>query len=80
MRYLVDFLPALVLLSVIGFWQGFRYFSTRPVSRALYLVLGIGLIAISIIASILLTFSFSPSYFNNYHHQLWREIISFFPQ
>jgi len=80
MRYLMDFLPALVLLSIIGFWLGFRYFSSRPVSLALYLVLGIGLIAVSIIASILLTFSFNPSYFYNYHPQLWRAIINFFPQ
>jgi len=79
-RYLVDFLPALVLLSIIGFWQGFRYFSSRPASRVLYLIFGISLIAVSILVSILLAFALSPSYFNNYNPQLWRILTHFFPQ
>ena len=80
MRYLVDFLPALVLLSAIGFWQGFRYFSSRPVCRAVYLILAITLIAVPIMVSILLAFSLSPSFFHNYNPQLWRMLINFTPQ
>jgi len=79
MRFLLDFLPALVLLSIIGFWQGFRYFSSRPVGRALYLAFGIGLIAVSIIASPLLSISVNPSFFHDANPQLWRMLINFSP-
>jgi len=77
-RYLVDFLPALVLLSIIGFWQGGRYFSSRPVSLVLYLAFGIGLIVVSIIVAILMAFSLSPSFFYFYNPNAWNIIINFF--
>jgi hypothetical protein len=70
-RYFEDFLPALLLLSIIGFWQGYRYCFTHPGSRVLYLVIGICLIAISIIASTLLGLSFGSPRFGEFNPHLW---------
>jgi len=71
LRYFEDFLPSLIILSIIGFWQGCRYYSTRPGHRTLYLVVGIGLIAISIIASTLIGLSFGSPRFEEFNSHLW---------
>jgi len=77
-RFFADFIPALVLLSTIGFWQGYRYYATRPVNRALYLLAGIGLIAVSIVVSNLLALSVSSARFRELNPVLWREIVNLF--
>ena len=71
LRYFEDFLPSLITLSIIGFWQGYRYYSTRPAHRTLYLVIGVGLIAISIIASTLVGLSFGSPRFEEFNRYLW---------
>ena len=70
-RYFGDFLPSLIILSIIGFWQGYRYYSTRPTHRIIYLVIGISLIIISIAASTLLAFSFGSPRFEEFNPHLW---------
>ncbi len=57
MRYTVDFVPALNLFAVIGFWQGYNFFSRWPLIRKYYAILGIGLAFLSILCSGLLAIS-----------------------
>ena len=57
MRYLLDFIPALALLSVIGFWQGLKTFKTQPVIRFAISISGIILGVYSISMSLLLPIS-----------------------
>jgi hypothetical protein len=40
-RYMADFMPALTLLSVLGFWQGYRLLTQRPSVQRFYSILGI---------------------------------------
>jgi hypothetical protein len=78
MRYFLDFIPPLVLLSIIGFWQLYRYFADRPVSKAVYIVFGIGLIILSITASNLLALSINSGQFRQSNPLLWRQLVNFF--
>ena len=57
MRYAEDFMPALILLSIIGFWQGSRLLSQQPEKHKIYTLLGAALAGISIITAILLALS-----------------------
>ncbi len=54
MRYAEDFMPALVLLSALGFWQGYSLLSKKKIARRLYALAGVALILISIAVSWLL--------------------------
>jgi hypothetical protein len=78
MRYFADFIPALVILSVIGFWQLHRPLSRRPASRIVYVLIGIGLLAISVIASNLLALSINSGRFRQFDPVLWRQLVNFF--
>jgi hypothetical protein len=71
-RYFGDFLPSLVILSIIGFWQGYRYYAAHPTSRMVYLAVGIGFMTVSIVASILLAISFSLPRFEEFNPHLWK--------
>ncbi len=53
-RYLGDFLPALLLLSVIGFWQAIGFLKGRSWGRVLSAAFAVGLIGVSVIVSNLL--------------------------
>ncbi len=55
MRYMGDFLPAMTVLSALGFWQGYRL--QNPSAKALYVLLGIMLAGISLLVSTLLAIS-----------------------
>ena len=54
MRYLEDFMPALTLLSLIGFWQGLNLLGTGSIKGRLYCLVGVLLAATSIVISILI--------------------------
>jgi hypothetical protein len=56
-RYIADFMPALVLLSIIGFWQGYNFLSHKSALHKLYVTVGMILITTSIVVSILLALS-----------------------
>ena len=53
-RYLADCISSLLLLSILGFWQGYQALTSRPRSRRIYLFIGISLIVVSIVISTLL--------------------------
>jgi hypothetical protein len=54
MRFLEDFLPALMLLSIIGFWQGYQLLAQNLAWRHAYTALGVLLATWSVTASLLL--------------------------
>ncbi|MGZ9165478.1 MAG: hypothetical protein ACXW4U_09900 [Anaerolineales bacterium] len=57
MRYLGDFMPALAIISVFGFWQGYQLLAQKPLHQRVYSILGIILASLSIIISILFSIS-----------------------
>ncbi|HTP02147.1 MAG TPA: hypothetical protein VMJ64_12305 [Anaerolineales bacterium] len=57
MRFVEDFLPALMILSILGFWEGYQILSKRPTGQRIYAITG-GLLAMaSIVTSVLLGMS-----------------------
>jgi hypothetical protein len=56
-RYLSDFFPALTLLSLIGFWQGYSLLVNKPIGRKLYAIAAVLAAIASISFSILLAIS-----------------------
>ncbi|OGO38972.1 MAG: hypothetical protein A2Z03_03755 [Chloroflexi bacterium RBG_16_56_8] len=63
MRFLEDFMPSLILLSVIGFWQGYQFLSRKPTGKRLYTIFGIALASASILISTLLAISTNDARF-----------------
>jgi hypothetical protein len=63
MRYQADFMPFLVILSVLGFWQSHKVFDQKPNMRRVYEVVGAGLAIITIINSTLLALSANDARF-----------------
>jgi len=57
MRYLLDVVPALSLLALIGFWQGLRLLQSRRIARRLFAILGMGLGAYTIAVSFIISVS-----------------------
>lgn len=57
MRYLLDFIPTLTLLAVIGFWQGHKLLKNRPVARFSFAILGILLVVYGVVVSFALSLS-----------------------
>ena len=57
LRYTADFMPSLIILSTLGFWQGYQLLQSNHTQRILFSVFGITIACISIIANILLPLS-----------------------
>lgn len=57
MRFLGEFLPFLIILSVMGFWQGYRFLPNRSLINTLYALSGITLAGISMVMGTLLAIS-----------------------
>jgi hypothetical protein len=57
MRYWADAFPALMMLSVIGSWQGYRFLADRSLVRRFYITFGVLLAGASILLSMLLAIS-----------------------
>jgi len=51
MRYMVDFIPSITLISSIGFWQGYQLLAKKPAWRKLYSMSGIFLGCATVIIS-----------------------------
>ena len=67
MRYIEDAMPALIMLGIIGFWQGFQAFSHKSIWKWLYTSLGVVLAVISIILSTLVALSVNQARFEILH-------------
>lgn len=57
MRYAEDFMPALLLLSILGFWHGYQVLSHTSGRGKMYTVLGLILAGLSILTGIFLALS-----------------------
>jgi hypothetical protein len=57
MRYFADTVPALLLLSVLGFWEAYQYFTPRSVARVVFSGVSVILAAMTILTSTLLAIS-----------------------
>jgi hypothetical protein len=77
-RYMLDFLPCLFILSMIGFWQLDRWLEARPRGRILYRILFVGLAIASIIIGILLSMTFNSDGFRQLDPLLWRQLGNLF--
>jgi len=63
MRYLTDFMPSLLILSTIGFWQGYKELEQKPSKQKQYAILSIGIISLSIFFSIVIAVSINDARF-----------------
>ncbi|MBE0668962.1 MAG: hypothetical protein IH588_00105 [Anaerolineales bacterium] len=57
MRYLLDLVPTLSLLAVIGFWQGLAQLKAHPAARRMYSTFAIALLIYSIAIGLILPIS-----------------------
>lgn len=57
MRYIEDFFPSLIILSVIGFWQGYQMLADKPALQKKYVSIGLALAIVSIVMSNLIAIS-----------------------
>jgi hypothetical protein len=78
MRYLADAVPSLVLLSILGFWQGAEFLTARPALRRLFIFLVILLVAYSAITSLLLAVTGSEARFENLNPTLFEQLTHWF--
>ncbi|MDP1778746.1 MAG: hypothetical protein Q8K73_00580, partial [Anaerolineales bacterium] len=74
MRYLLDLIPALSLLAVIGFWQGLTELKTRPITWCLFATLGVVLCIYSIAISLLLPISGHLEAYRVFNPELLRKM------
>ncbi len=80
MRYIQDFMPALILFSVIGFWQGYKILIQKPVVLRLYSTIGLVLSGYSIIVSSLLAISGNIVRFLQESPDVLNWLIGIFPR
>jgi hypothetical protein len=62
-RFLEDVMPSMIMVSIIGFWQGYQSLSNKPVGKTVYTTIGIILILISILISTLVALSINNARF-----------------
>ncbi len=57
MRYLLDLIPTLTILAIIGFWQGLDLLKSRPIARFSFAAFGVLLCAYGFVVSFALSLS-----------------------
>jgi hypothetical protein len=62
-RFLEDVMPVLIMLSIIGFWQGYQFFSNKLIGKRFYTAIGVILIVVTILASTLVAISVNDARF-----------------
>jgi len=79
MRFLADFMPSLILLSVLGFWQGLQHLKIHPgKSQSLYSSSAILLATLSCVFSFLPAIADPANLVAKYNPTLLKAIASFF--
>ena len=77
-RYMMDFFPELILLSIIGFWQGYQLLRHRPILRITYSVFGVALAFFTIIITNALGLASHTARMKIYNPELWNYLINLF--
>jgi len=72
MRYLLDLIPALTLLAIIGFWMGLHLPNARQ--KALYISISAGLWAYTMIVGILLAFGSNLQRFKTFNPEIIQQL------
>lgn len=75
-RYFADFTPSLILLSIIGFWLGYRYLVRWLVVHKIYGIAGISLLFISILSSNLIQFSNQATVYQYLFPERWKFLVN----
>ena len=57
MRYLLDLVPTLSILAIVGFWQGLSQFKSHPATRWIYSTIAIALLTYSLAIGLILPIS-----------------------
>ena len=78
MRFIEDFIPALTVLAVLGFWQGYCLLSQRSYSRFIYGFISICLATITIATGMLLGISSYTERFRYINPALFNSMVKFF--
>jgi hypothetical protein len=77
-RYLAEFVPSLMLLSVLGAFEGYHLLQSRAVIRAIYTVFVLGIAMASSSMSLLLAMAENARRFRHYSPHLMRQLVLFF--
>ena len=77
-HYQIDYVPSIVILSIIGFWQGYGFLIHKPTIRKLYVAAGMILMVTSIVISILLVLSAHTAQFQKFNPVLWNDLVRLF--
>ncbi len=77
-RYMLDFIPALMLLSFIGLWQLDELLRSKPRLRFLIRAILAVLMLASILLSLLLSMTFNADGFRHLNPVLWRQLGNLF--
>jgi len=78
-HYQTDFVPSLVVLSILGFWQGYVFMIHQPKTiRKLYIAAGSILMLTSFVVSVLLVLSAHAAKFQKFNPVLWEYLIHLF--
>lgn len=78
MRFIEDFIPALTLLAILGFWQGYCFLLQRKYPRFIYGFISLGLAAFTITTGALLGISSYSDRFRYMHTSLFNSLFKFF--
>jgi hypothetical protein len=78
MRFLAELMSGLVLLSVLGFWQGYMWLQNKASIQKLYTTLSLLLVFSSILISLLLAITSYNNNFQRFNPHLLRLISQFF--
>ena len=79
MRYLLDLIPMLSLLAVIGFWQCLAFYKNRPIARSILSVVCVTLVIYSIVISLLLAISGDIKDFSVFSPDVLLKLRQIFP-
>ncbi|MCX6081901.1 MAG: hypothetical protein NTW32_20435 [Chloroflexi bacterium] len=78
MRFIADFIPSLMLFSIIGVFQGYRALQGKTNRQRLFIFLVIILAIATITLSFFLAMSQNYNQFQKYNRHLLKDIIQFF--
>jgi hypothetical protein len=78
MRYLLDLMPALTLLALVGFWSGLDLLKNSRIGKAVYTFFGASLWAYTIGMSVMLAFASNVKRFKEFNPEGFLQIANLF--